>query len=168
MQGPIFSAAIDNIAVSAIQDLFEIATDATTRIAICGIDLFQNTDFGDAQAETLALRIIRGLGTTGSGGSAVTPKNHKPWSRVSPCTVARNNTTPAVIGAGTSDVLLSTGFNVQAGFFYRPRWVDSTDVDERIFCEKNSRIVVNLPAAPADSITVFGTIWWQELGLFSG
>lgn len=167
MQGPIFSAVIDNIAVSAIQDLFEIATPASTRIAICGIDLFQNTDFGDAAAETLAIRIIRGLGTTGAAGSAVTPKNHKPWSRVSPCTVARNNTTPAVAGAGVADVLLSTGFNVQSGFIYRPRWQDA-EIDERIFVDANSRVVLNLPAAPADSITVFATIWWQELGLFAG
>jgi hypothetical protein len=164
MRGPIFSAVIDNIAVTAIQDIFELVTSANSRIAICGMDIVQNTDFGDAAAEGLFLRLIRGHSTTGSGGAAVTPSNHEPWSRAAVTTCARNNTTPAT--GGSPQTMVATGFNVQAGYFYRPRWSDG-GFDERIMVAESSRFVVNMPAAPIDSISINATIWWQELGLLA-
>lgn len=160
----IFSASFSNIAVTAAQDLFELATGATSRIAICEIDIEQNTEAGDAADEMLAVELIRGYTTTGSAGAPVTPVNYRPWSRVSPVTVARNNT--GLAANGSPETVRASAFNVRSGWLYRPRW-DGL-VDERPYIAASSRFVVRLPAAPADSVSFYGTIIWQELGLFAG
>ena len=55
-----YSATFDNIAVTAAQDVFEIATPATTGCTLLGVFLGQTTRQGDAQAEMLRWQVIRG------------------------------------------------------------------------------------------------------------
>lgn len=162
MQGPIFTATFSAVAVSAAQDLFEIVAPANSRIAICEIDIGQYSDAGDAQAEMLSMQIIRGYTTSGSGGSALTPSNLSPWSRTSGATVEANNTT--LVQDGTGAILHATSFNVQAGWYYRPKYDEK--FDERIRLEVSTRLVVRI-TAPADAITMNGTLRYQELGLFA-
>ena len=57
---------VSAVAVSAVQDLFEIVSPAAGVIFIHGYELFQISDFGDAQSEGLPLQWIRGYTTTGS------------------------------------------------------------------------------------------------------
>ena len=79
-------------------------------------------------------------------------------------TVARvNDTTQA--GTGTIVTLLASAFNIQAGLLYAPRYGGEDQVDERITVEAGSRFVVSLDSVPADSLTMNGTITFEELGL---
>lgn len=160
MNGPIFTATFSAIAVSAAQDVFELTTAATSRIEICEIFLGQYSDAGDAAAEMLSVQIIRGHTTAGSGGAAVTPANFEPWSRAAVTTVARNNTT--VAADGTAVVLHSEAFNVQGGWLYKPLKTEHDNERPKIAI---SSIVVVRITAPADAVTMNGTIKFREIGL---
>jgi hypothetical protein len=152
----IYAANFDAIAVTAAQDFFEIAPPATASVLLHGLMIGQSTDYGDAQAEGLRLLIIRGATTTGSGGATITPAQAIPGGAAASSTVKRNNTTAAT--GGTPVTLHADCFNVQSG--YQFWWTPET----RLICAPSSRIVVNLPAAPADSITFSATLYFEELG----
>lgn len=150
---PVFTAAFTAVAVTAAQDVFEIATAATVRVRIREIRISQYSDFGDAQAEILSITILRGHSTTGTGGSTLTPTNVEPWSRAAQTTVKANNTT--VASSGSPATILADGWNVAANWWYAP------PRDEQIWIDGGSRLVVRI-TAPADSITVNGTIVFEE------
>ena len=161
MNGPIFTATFSAIAVSAAQDVFQLTAHATSRIEICEIFLGQYSDAGDAAAEMLSVQIVRGHTTTGSGGAAVTPGNFEPWSRAAVTVVARNNTT--IAADGTAVVLHSESFNVQGGWLYKPLKSDCDN--ERPKIEASGIVAVRI-TAPADAVTMNGTIKFREIGLF--
>jgi hypothetical protein len=165
MNGPIFSASFTaGTLTAAATDIFELVTGATARIAICGIDFGQYSDSGDAAAELLGISIIRGYTTSGNGTS-VTPANLKPWSRAS--TVTAEYLAATVASNGSPITVFSSSFNIQAGFLYRPKFDLANGFDERIWLDISSRLVVRV-TAPADELTVSGTIWFQEAGLYAG
>jgi hypothetical protein len=152
----IFNATFSAVAVSAAQDVFEIVTPANVRARIREVRLGQYTDFGDAAAEILSVTVIRGFTTSGSGGSVVTPAKPKPWTPASLCTVEANNTT--VANTGTTETLIADTFNIAAGWWYRP------DQEEMLWLDESSRLVVRI-TAPADSLTMNGTIVYDEMGM---
>jgi hypothetical protein len=160
MNGPIFSATFSAISVSAAQDVFQLTAHATSRIEICEIFLGQYSDAGDAAAEMLSVQLVRGHTTTGSGGAAVTPGNFEPWSRAAVTTVLRNNTT--IAADGTAVILHAESFNVQGGWLYRP--LKTEEDNERPKIEAAGIVVVRV-TAPADAVTMNGTIKWREIGL---
>ena len=153
----IFVATFAAVAVTAAQDVFEIVAPASSRLLIREIRLGQYSDPGDAQAEMLSVQIIRGYTTSGSGGASVTPVNFSPVSgAASPvATVERNNTTVAQDGTGA--VLLADTFNVMGGWRYYPV------PEERIEVGVSQRLVVRI-TAPADELTMNGTMVYEEIG----
>ena len=153
----IFVATFAAVAVTAAQDVFEIVAPASSRLLIREIRLGQYSDAADAQAEMLSVQIIRGYTTSGSGGASVTPVNFSPVSgAASPvATVERNNTTVAQDGTGA--VLLADSFNVMGGWRYYPV------PEERIEVGVSQRLVVRI-TAPADALTMNGTLVYEEIG----
>ena len=156
-RGPVYAATFSAVAVTAAQDLFEITAPATSRVLIRGIRIGQYSDAGDAAAELLSILILRGYTVSGSGGSAATPVNMGGWSGApsASSTVEVNNTT--VANTGTAVTLLADSFNVQAGFQYYPAPHDHMILDY------SQRLVVRI-SAPADSLTMNGTLLFQEIG----
>ena len=154
---PIFAATFAAVAVTAAQDVFEITAAASTRVALREIRLAQYSDAADAQAEMLSIQIMRGHSASGSGGSSVTPANVNGWTAApaAASAVEANNTT--VASSGSPVTLLADSFNVMGGFRYYPV------PDERIIVEAGQRLVVRI-TAPADSLTMNGTIVFEELG----
>lgn len=150
-----YSCTFVGIAVSAAQDLFEIATPATSSVAIHGLVLGQSSDYGDAQAEGLRIQLIRGHTTTGSGGATITPVQLVPGGAAASSTVKRNNTTVAT--GGSPLVCWVDVWNVQAG--YQMWWPP----ESHILVAPSSRIVVT-QTAPADEITMSGTLIYEALG----
>ena len=153
----IFVATFAAVAVTAAQDVFEIVAPASSRLMIREIRLGQYSDPGDAQAEMLSVQIIRGYTTSGSGGASVTPVNLSPVSGAAAAvaTVERNNTTVAADGTGA--VLLADTFNVMGGWRYYPV------PEERIEVGVSQRLVVRI-TAPADALTMNGTLVYEEVG----
>ena len=112
MANRLYSATFDNIAVAAPQDLFEIASPATTGCTLHGVFIGQTSRQGDAQAEMLRWLVIRGATTTGSGGATITAAaGISPGVGVWSSTVKRNNTTAAT--GGTPQTMHASCFNVQ-------------------------------------------------------
>jgi hypothetical protein len=154
----VYSVTFSAVAVTAAQDVFELATAADSQLRIHEVRLGQYTDFGDAAAEILSVQIIRAHTTTGSGGAAATPSNlTNPATGflASGVTAATNNTTVAT--SGSPLVLIADTFNIASGWWYCP------PEDERIHVAKSSRVVVRI-TIPADSLTMNGTIIFSEIG----
>jgi len=155
MNGRTYSIPFNAVAVTAAQDLWEITPADDKPIEIVGIEIGQYSDAGDAQDELLGLQIIRGFTTSGSGGSAPTPVPMNPNAAAAGFSAEVNNTTLA--NTGTTTTLHSTAFNVRSGYLnYFP-------ADARpVATQANTTIVVRL-TAPADSLTMNGTLWVREL-----
>jgi hypothetical protein len=154
--GMMYAATFGAVAVTAAQDVFEIAAPSTKCVVIHEIVVEQSSDAGDAQAELLRIQAIRGFTTSGSGGgSAVTPTPLENGSAAAGSVVETNNTTVAT--TGTTVTLFDRAFNVQIGFFWQPT------PECRIVLSPSQRLVVRIPA-PADSLTMHGTMVFEEIG----
>lgn len=152
----IYTISFEGIAVSAAQDLFMIAPIANVPIELISLELGQTTELADAEEEQLQIEIIRGNTTVGSGGASVTPARRDIRDSASVATCRRNDTTRAT--AGSPITLLQTSWNIRSPFLWMP-------VPEgRFRCDAGqTRITVGLDDAPADSITMYGTLVFQEI-----
>ena len=152
----VYTAPFSAISVSAAQDLWELLAHASSRVRIREIRFGQYSDAGSVEAELLAVTFRTGATVSGSGGSTITPTNvsRLTGGMTAVTVVERNNTTQA----GTSDTLIwADAWNVQAPFLYLP-----AEDDQRFIIEKETRFVVTL-SAPADAITMNGTITFEEI-----
>lgn len=152
--GRIYTASFGGVAVSAIQDLFEVNAPSDAAVVIHSATLGQSSDYGDAAAEGLRVQISRAPTASGSGGSAPTARPHSLGDAAFGGTVEANNTTQAT---GTVTIHEDT-FNIQAGWAYRPT------PEERIVMSPSERLVVELPVAPTDVVTMSGSITFEEIG----
>jgi hypothetical protein len=147
-----FVATFEDVAVSAAQDLFELVAPAGKRVHIYEVTLGQYSDAGDAMAELLSLKMIRGHTTAGSGGSTLTPANLNGASaRSAEATVKANNT--SVASGGSPATVRAEAWNIQGPYFMNS--------DSHFVLEAGQRFVVRV-SAPADAISVNGTIIWEE------
>lgn len=158
--GRIHTAVFKDIAVTVAQDLFEIAgpTDAIT--VVHGFTISQKTEYGDAMEEQLLLTTNRGVGTvtSGSGGATVTPHAREDGDAAYGGTVERNNTTIMAVGTGTLEELEVVAWNVRVPLqiIYTP--------ETRPIISPGNRWTLELETAPTDSITMSGTITFEEIG----
>lgn len=155
----VYSAPFSAIAVTAAQDLWEIVAPSDSLVAIREIRFGQYTDFGDAAAEILGVTMTRGHTTSGSGGSTITPVNFRAETGAASATttVERNNTTQA---ATSGTVIFADAWNIQAPYLLIP-----AEDDQRFIIKASQRFVISI-TAPADSITMNGTVIFEELGQF--
>ena len=153
--GMMYAATFGAVAVTAAQDVFEITAPSNKIVVLHEIALEQSSDAGDAEAELLRIQAIRGFSTSGSGGSSVTPAPFENGNAAAGASVETNNTTVAT--TGTTVTLLDRAFNVQIGFFWQPT------PECRIVLSPSQRLVVRIPA-PADSLTMHGTMIFEEIG----
>lgn len=158
MAGRIYTVVFANVSVSAAQDLFEVSPADDKSVELVGIMLSQNgvADVGDAAEELLRFSIIRGHATGGSGGSAATPRPVKRTDAAAAFAAEVNNTT--VASAGTGVTLHEEAFNVRAGYI---NWFP--EGCEHDAGQGDGTIVVRIPA-PADPITLTGTLYVREFG----
>jgi hypothetical protein len=157
--GRVYTVQFDNVAVAAIQDLFELTPADDKPIEIIGLFISQTgiADVGDAQEEVLPIQIIRGFTTSGSAGSAPTPVPVKARDAAAGFASEVNNTTVAT--TGTTVTAHSDNFNVRVG--YQNWWPENTEID---CSQTDTRVVIRLTRAPNDSITLSGTVYVKEYG----
>lgn len=152
--GRIYTATFRNIAVTAIQDIFELVAPADATVKIHRITLGQVTDVGDAAEEILDVQLTSGHGTSGSGGASVTPVPRDINDPAFGGTCERNNTTQA--SAGTVVEHYNWAWNIRGP-------LDIVFTPETMPILAPSRYgCLELPVAPADSITMSGTIVFEE------
>lgn len=156
--GRMYVCTFENVAVTASQDLFELSPADDKPVLIHEISLSQSTELGDAAEEQLRIEIIRGYTASGSGGSAFTPVPlQSSAGAAAGCAAEINNTT--VANTGTPAVLRAESFNLRSGWLYVP-----TPECRPGASQANTTLVVRLMAAPADSVTMNGTLVFEELG----
>jgi len=156
--GRFYSVPFSATAVSAAVDVFEVLAAAAKPIVLHEIVIAQSSDYGDAAAEGLSVLIKRATGayTSGSGGSTVTPVRHLTNDAAAGPTAEINNTTQAVAGSGALTTIRAEAFNVQAGWQYLP-------VPEHRYTFLAAEACIVSITVPADSITVSGTLVFEEL-----
>lgn len=154
--GRMYTAVFNNVAVTAIQDLFEIVAPADSVVVLHDIHFSQNSDVGDAAEEILRIELTSGHTTSGSGGSAVTPVPVSLGDAAFGGTCEANNTTQAV--SGTIVTKYVWNWNIRGPFdkIFTP--------ETRPIISPSTRMCLELPAAPADSITMSGSITFEEIG----
>lgn len=155
-----YTCIIPNAALTALQDLIEILAPSDAIVKIHDIHLYQKSDVGDAAEEILTLESVRGVGavTSGSGGSTITPQPAEDGDAAFGGTVERNNTTRMAAGSGSLETLAEYGWNIRVPF-------DKIFTPETMpVISPGNRWTLALPAAPADSITLGGTITIEEIG----
>lgn len=149
-----YSVVFSAVAVTAAQDLFEITPADDKPVEIVGIELGQTSDSGDAQDEQLQISIIRGHSTSGSGGTAPTPAPLVTGDTAAGFTAEVNNTT--IASAGTAVTLHTGAWNVRAGYInWFPEGV-------RPAAGQGNTTIVVRQTAPADSLTMSGTLYLRE------
>jgi hypothetical protein len=157
MSGRFYTVEFDALAIAVTTtDIIELDAAAEKPIKVLGWTIGQSTDMGDAQAEALRYRWVRGNTTGGSGGSAPTPRPCNPSDVAAGFTAETGNTTAA--SAGTAVNLATVPWTIQA-----PDWVWLPDGCE-FGTSGTSLLVMRLVAAPTDSVTLSGTVWVLEEG----
>ena len=153
-----YVCTFENVAVTAAQDFFEINPADDKPIAIAGVTLSQTTDFGDAAEEGLRVSLCRLTATVTSGnGTAFTPFPLSTTDAAAGFAAEVNGTTLATT-SGSLQILQPLNWNVRVPleFFWPP--------DLRPQAKQGEAIVFRLSGAPADSITVAGSIHVVEYG----
>lgn len=151
--GRMYSAAFEQVAVSAAQDLFEINAPADAVVIVHGFTISQSSDAGDAASEQLPILVHRGS-TSGSDGSAPTPAPMEVGDAAFGGTVEANNTSQSTEGT----ILHAESFNVMAGLAVW--WTPET----RPVISPSGRLIIELQSAPDDELTMDGTVYIEELG----
>lgn len=136
-------------------DLAELNAASTKPLVILGYDIQQTSDVGDAAEEIVTLTFKTGATTSGSGGSASTPVAVDRANAAASFTAEQANTTKA--SAGTIVTVATFGWNVRM-----PDREKFTQ-EQQILLPASSRCTFEISAA-ADSLTITGQLWVQEIG----
>lgn len=149
--GRFYSVTLPETAITAAADLFEITAATDKPIRIWGWNISQDTDVGDAAEEVLQVTLQRGV-TAGSGGSAQTLVPMVANGAAAAAT-ATNRTTAHTGGS----ILWQTGWNIRVPLemWFIPEAAPVIGADD-------DPVTLTM-TAPADSITVSGSILIEEL-----
>ena len=151
--GRMYSATFEEVAVTAAQDLFQILAPADSTVSLHWLVITQSSDAGDSESEQLNVLIHRGS-TNGSGGSTPTPTPMNLGDAAAGTVVEANNTSQGTEGT----FIHSESFNVMAGL--NIVWTPET----RPQISPSDLLHIELQTAPADSLTMSGTVYFEELG----
>lgn len=157
MAARIYTVAFSAVAVTVAVDVFEIRPADDKPVEIIGLFIGQSSDVGDAADEMLGYSVIRGFTTSGSGGATPTPTPVDRSGAAAGFSAETNNTTAAT--TGTTTTMHADTFNIRAGEkLWVPEgcWWEASQAD--------TSIIVRLAAAPADSLTMSGTLYVREQG----
>lgn len=127
-------------------DVMEILSGTGKPAVLLGFQFGQTTEIGDAQEEQIPIiiRRVTGAPTSGSGGGTSTFQSTRPNDTAAALTLETGNTTK--LTGGTSVEMGRVPWNVRTDCLYLPV------PEERIVFDAATRLVIELSAAPADSI----------------
>jgi hypothetical protein len=154
----LYSASIDALAFTAATDVFEITPAADRPVIINGIELCQTTDLGDAAEEVLRIGIYGDV-TAGSTGTALTevPYTNESLSGAVTTAIVANRGTPS--SGGTLIGII--GWNIRIPLQWWP--IPEARPKFSNIAAEGPVSSFRLMSAPTDSITVSGTIYWEEV-----
>jgi hypothetical protein len=149
-----YSFPIVATAVTAQLDLFEITAGANNPVTIVGWEIGQSTDYGDAQAEGAYVSLIQAYTVSGSGGNVVTPAPMFTGDTAAAATCETLNTTLANTGTPLTRAIYPFNWQIGHQIWFPDGW--------GIRIAGSTRVVLLMGAAPTDSITISGTVYFYE------
>lgn len=149
--GRMYSVSFTEVAVTAQQDFFQIEAVNVPAI-IHSVYLSQTTDVGDAAAENLSILIRR---VTDALTNVTAEAQLDTGDSAANADLNVNDVTELVTGAQT---IHSEAWNIAMPFVYLP------PPEQRIVVPVGDVVTVNLNTTPADSITMSGTMYFEEIG----
>ena len=155
MSGRIYTITISGVASPAAAfDFVEINAASNKPVRLRRIRIAQTSE-PTTEEEQLAITVVRGHTTSGSGGDT-TPDGGalSPNEAASAYTAETMNTT--IASAGTAVNLVEDAWNTRAGY-------DMAFAPEEAPESINANLLVVRSSAPADAITIRGTVWVEEL-----
>jgi hypothetical protein len=155
----LYTASFKAVAVTVQQDFFEILAATNKPVRIHAWNLAQSTEIGDAMEEGLLLTCNRGAGTVATGTGGTTPVQSPLCvdDATGAAVVEANNTTKMAVGTGVLTELETHVWNVRIPYLmiYPP--------EMRPYIRSGDRWTLELETTPADSITISGTVWFEEI-----
>ena len=145
-------------AVTTAIDIFWIKPAADKPVFVDELTIWQTSDFGDAQDEVLQIQLVAGQTTVGSGGSA-SPLVGRPNASDTAASFTARCRDTTIATAGTPYIVHADAWNVRAPYIWTPpdpKWIQ--------YGTNALPLVVRLPAAPADSLTMNAQVKVREIG----
>ena len=153
--GRMYSISISGVASPAAAfDFVEINAAANKPVRIRRIIIAQTSE-PSTEEEQLALTVIRGHSTSGSGGDT-TPDGGPMSSSDTAAAYAAETMNTTIASAGTPINLIESAWNTRAGF-------DLAFAPEEAPESINGVLLVVRSSAPTDAVTIRATIWVEEL-----
>ncbi|MFQ5641667.1 MAG: hypothetical protein ACE5IR_27140 [bacterium] len=154
--GRIYTSQFNGVASTLQQDLFELVAPADGIVVIHEINISQLSDVGDAQEEMLLILLKSGQTTSGSGGTTPSAVPLLLGDAAFGGTVEANNTTKASLGTIVTHAAWDWNIRMPFQIIYTP--------ETRPVLSPSRRATVELATTPADSVTLSGTITFEEVG----
>jgi hypothetical protein len=151
----IFTIVVENVSVTAVQDVLAAYASAGKKLALLAVELAANGQ-PTVQNYPIRLRYLPSTVTSGSGGSTVTPKNVNPLGASPSFTARRNDVTQAVTGGSASD-WVATQFNPINGYY----WTPPVGVGDEPKCDLSGAISLSLDAV-SGTLNISATMWLRE------
>lgn len=151
----LYAVTIDAVAVSALQDLFNVTATSGMALRIHSLTLGQKTLTTWEGKQVLCKRMPATV-TAGSGGSVATPRPLINGDAAATFTAHINDTTPMTTN-GTAVALYSDVWHFLNGLLWLP------PPEHRPIIAPSQGFAVALPTAPSGSMTVSGTLIVEEL-----
>ena len=154
----IYAANFSAQAITTATDLFEITVAADRPIVVYGMQLGQTTDLGDAAEEVLMIGLYRDV-TAGSTGTAATEYAYTNVSSAAANTAAVVTLRGTASTGGTLIDIIPWNIRIPLQWFpipeMRPKFSN--------LAAEGPVSSFRLIAAPADSITASGVVYWAEM-----
>ncbi len=148
MAARMYSVSFADVAVSAIQDIFQLSAASNVGVRIHQVRIGCEATVSEA----LRIRIARATAGTVTGGP--TPRQLDTGFAAADSSWDINDLTPLTIG----NILWEDWFNLVTGFNYFPT------PETRPFIPGGGLFVINAPVAPAAAVDMSGTVIFEEIG----
>lgn len=156
LSGRLYTLDVNGVSVSAVQDLLAVYAGATKILAPVSVNIGQITGTTVANLR-VRLRYLPATVTSGSGGSAATPRPYVPGDVAATATGRINDTTQATT-SGTAVDLWTDQWNTVNGFLWVPPIIGRPPV-----IGLSGAFIVSLDTAPGSAITVNASVTFEEL-----
>lgn len=151
-----YTVSFENVAISALQDIFNLASGSGKVFEVHEVGLSQKT-LTAWEAVRITHRKLTATVTNGSGGSTPTPAKHLTGDSAAVVSARANDVTTQASSSGTNVVIRPHMWPILQEYSYIP-----ADWGDRMIFGPSENYVLKLEAAPSASMTVSGFVVFHE------
>ena len=152
----LYSVQFQNVAVAAVQDLFQINGAASRTLRVLRVEVgATDTSLPTSQMVSYSASWFAAAVTPGSGGTTPTPQKTDPGDAAPTFTAAANNTTGASTSGATA-IVWSGAQHIYNG-------LDET-FTQPVLVGPGEAFVLKLLSSVSGTVHRSGTVWVEEIG----